>query len=422
MERAEAQQLQQIQAGGDRVAGAISGALGGISGGLKAREQRQSQAEQQQFENQMATRGMELEEAKEGFVREEPGEQTTKTPEELARLQEQGEKPVEIGTQGPARPGVQEPGAAEGKLKPRAPSYEAQTKRMNAEAARLNAENSYKSARNKGNTGGMESAVKSMQSGMEITRKQIDDVVRGEVNPEAVLQAYSDNPDAQQALESGDPAQMAQTAKRIAESQLAYQNISYMAATGMPPLDRMDSNPIWQRYAQNEIALTAAFKNGMPLNSPNQAFQGAASEQMPSAMQAWQGVQSLEEGQRFIRKLTAKTMLNINEAERMAGQMAQATRETEERVQLEQQNVQLQQQIMQMQQSMAEQGFTEEGQTLEEQGLTETKELPGGEQVESGMGFRGQQYQPPGREPESFTSGSRGRPKPPRSKYGSSSK
>ncbi len=399
-EKAEGQQLEAIQQGGDRVAGAISGAMGGISSGIKNREARQAQAGQQEFENKMTIRGAELDEAKSGFTREPEGQQpgaapggAAKTPEEQANLQAQGEKPVEIQGQGPSTSGSQDPlrRSDTGKAQDKAKAYSAQTSRMNAETNRINAERNHASAKARGDVQGMATAIKSMQSGMDVTRKQIDAIVRGDVPPQAVLQAYSDNPDAVQALESEDPAQMALTAKRITESQLAYQNISYMASTGLPPIDRMDSSPIWQRYAQNEIALTAAFRNGMPLNSPNQAFQGAMGEQMPSALAAWQGIQSTEEGNQFIRRLAAKTMLRINEADRMAEQQALATKQTEEMTSLTSENAALKTQIEQMSGALATTGSTELGAPVPKTQET----LPGGQQVESGMDARRQQYQPP---------------------------
>lgn len=187
-EIAEAQQLQQIQQGGDRTAAAVSGAAGKIQQARQFKRQEEAQGKELEFRKQAETgrqiqtqRGQELGEATQGFEREpggvqpplvqdermkqlqagmdqgldasQPGaappgaapEAFPGTPEEQQRLATAGEAPVEIGGQGAATPGVQEPqgrGTRPGGLKlsqagerreTRA-DYEAQTRRMEAQA------------------------------------------------------------------------------------------------------------------------------------------------------------------------------------------------------------------------------------------------------------------------------------------------
>lgn len=400
-EQAEAQQLDQIQQGGDRVAGAIREGIGGVAEGYQRREAGKAQGEQQDFENKMTTRGMELEEAKAGFEQAPEGEQapeqalSSKTPEEQQRLVEQGDKPIEISGEGPATPGAQEPGGLRqseaGKSAQQTKQYQADTARMNAMTNRMNAEKSFASARARGDSSGMGAAAESMRKGMDGTRKRLNEIASGDSDPEAILNAYSDNPNAQEALASGDPATMASTAKRLVESELAYQNIAYMAATGSQPVDRNDSNPVWQRYAQNERALRSALRTGQPVDSPNDMFDAMANPNMGSALQAWSGVRTVEEGDSLVRRMTAKGMMNIPEAQRTEAAMAKAARDQAERAELESKLAASQDKIAMLEGAMTGMGSPEFGQPVPKT----TEELPGGQQIESGMDFRRGQYQSP---------------------------
>lgn len=89
-----------------------------------------------------------------GTAGAEAPETSPMSPEEVARLQRQGEQPIEIGGAGPAQPGLQEPGGLRqseaGKKRQELAQYEADTKRMTAQARITATQNKVMQAEAKG--------------------------------------------------------------------------------------------------------------------------------------------------------------------------------------------------------------------------------------------------------------------------------
>lgn len=149
--------------------------------------------------------------------------------------------------------------------------------------------------------------------------------------------AFPDNPDVEMALAEGDDegSPIAGTVMRLLDNKLAMQNINYMAVTGLSAPDYSGYNEIWQTFNMREAEMNAAFRGdvalgplgggdateGQPFRSAVRAAGGTVDTpgQGGAMRRAWagfEGPKAFEQKQQFLRKATARAMVEAQELER----------------------------------------------------------------------------------------------------------
>jgi hypothetical protein len=217
--------------------------------------------------------------------------------------------------------------------------------------------------------------------------------------------AFPDNPDVEAALAAGGAGaksnpQLEATVMRLLDNKLAMQNINYMATTGLSAPDYNGYNEIWQTFNLREAEMNAAFRGdtilgplgggdpteGQPFRAAVQAAGGAVDidpvaegNQGGAMRRAWAGFtgpHAFDQKQQFLRKATARAMVEAQELERR-GQMglkvsggAQALIQANQRIAA---------QDIEIAQQRAELGYGPDTQLVQPgQNVTE---LPGGQRV-----------------------------------------
>jgi hypothetical protein len=239
---------------------------------------------------------------------------------------------------------------------------------ITANAAYLNAEGKAGEAGQKAR----DNAIKVMQDGMAHTRKQMSLLSDAPERAALMAATFPDNPDMEAAIESGDKAQVAATVMRLMDNELAMQNINYMAVTGLAAPDYSGYNEIWQTFNMHEAEINAAFRGDVALgplgggdptavqpfaaairsaggsvdedlNAPGN--QGGA---MRRAWAGFEGPNSFDQKQQFLRKATARAMVEIQELERrgqsglkVSGMAQTITQQDQTIVQLKAENAKL---------------------------------------------------------------------------------
>jgi hypothetical protein len=326
-EIAEAQQMQQIQAGGDRVAGAVTSAAGQVQQARQFTRQEEAQGKELEFRRQAETgrqmqaeRGQELQEATQGFEREPGGAQPPLvqdermrqlqagmdqgldsqpgaapggaapeafpgTPEEQRRLATAGEAPIEIGGQGAAAPGAQDPQgrgtrpgglrlSAAGERRESRADYEAKTRRLEATARIASIQDKVLRSEFAGDKAGRQIIQDQMDAGLEQQMGLLSRVQKGKTNANdfktltkwADEMGMGDSPDGGQLMEllgqsskTGVGPVTPEGQQRLQGFITAYMDRSsmvYAATFGEVPGKFVDmAGPVWGQYmdAQQQV-------------------------------------------------------------------------------------------------------------------------------------------------------------------------
>ena len=184
-----------------------------------------------------------------------------------------------------------------------------------------------------------EAAKEEMRTGLAFTRQAISDLINDEIGPEQVAAAYMSNTEiAKAAAESkADPDSPALkiALSRLLNNKLASQNIRWAAVTGEALPDSQDGD-IYNRFNLRLSEMTAAFRSDRVLAASkgqdptlSDPFRDAARGQgagKGGAMRgAWAGIRDEGEKQRFIRKATARAMMESEALARIGREQLEST-------------------------------------------------------------------------------------------------
>lgn len=204
----------------------------------------------------------------------------------------------------------------------------------NAKANMLNAQANYARATSRGGTQGAEGqakAVASMVKSMETSKGLINDVMSGKVRHHEVAAAFADNPDMQQAATSAGPEGKAAVV-RLLRSRLGSEQVSYMATTGLQPPDYDPDNPVTQRFNARFSEVAASFRSmqqegTVSFDQPGvDAFEQAGQGQdRPMLSESWRGIKDYDSRNRFLRKVTARIMIEAGKLQSQSRGIAKAS-------------------------------------------------------------------------------------------------
>lgn len=320
------------------------------------------------------------------------------------QAQQQAQTPVEQrrpGSYGPTQRALQQEqraqSAAAAEFGER--QLEVDAKMITANAAHLNAQGKAGEAAQKTR----DNAIKVMQDGMKFTREQMSGLADNPERARIMAGAFPGNPDVEMALAAGTGTeanpQLQATVMRLLDNQLAMQNINYMAVTGGAAPDYSGYNEIWQRFNMHEAEINAAFRGDVALGplgggdpTATQPFaeairaaggavdidpvaEGNQGGAMRRAWAGFTGKHAFEQKQQFLRKATARAMVEIQELERRGESGLKVSGMAQQLAQSNQRVVQLEAQVAQQN---AELGYGP--QPFAEPGANVT-ELPGGQRV-----------------------------------------
>jgi hypothetical protein len=275
-------------------------------------------------------------------------------------------------------------------------------KLLTADAAYLNAESKAGEAGEKAR----DNALKVMQSGMQTTKDQMSMLAEFPDRAAIMAGAFPGNPDIEMALEAGggpgakSNPQLEATVMRLLDNKLAMQNINYMATTGLSAPDYNGYNEIWQTFNLREAEMNAAFRGdtilgplgggdpteGEPFRASVRAAGGAVDidpvaegNQGGAMRRAWAGFtgpHAFDQKQQFLRKATARAMVEAQELERQGQMGLKVSGTAQENISLKQEIVGKDAEIAQLR---ADLGYGP-GSQLVAPGQNVT-ELPGGQRV-----------------------------------------
>ncbi len=268
-------------------------------------------------------RGQDVQAAKSGLM-ERPGAEQQQGQEPPPTEQET--KPLELGPQGRF---ISTPQA---KASQQAATGLARSKQatalQNAQTASLNAQTAFEKAKNAGKLEAQKAAYKSMAKGIETTQGFYEQVMTGETPPGPILRNYAKtNPAAAQALESGDPEEMAAVAGRLLKAQRDNQGLAMMESTGeFPPFWGDPNSPAVKRFnSMAPMVASSLDRASEMMGQEDSALEEATTHEMGQLQRAWRGFASDADKQSFIRRTTARLMREVSEIERARGVEAQAS-------------------------------------------------------------------------------------------------
>ena len=249
--------------------------------------------------------------------------------DEIARLREQAEKPLEYtGRQGysPQGPG---PRKSQARLR-----REGQEARILEQQIELNDQRLAKNAFDLERSQAMppserkDEAQKIALQGMDraITDSQdtINKVMSGEILPEQVAAAFPDN----EQLAAGEVDQA--RAVQFLRGRLGSQQLAYMASSGKMPPGYDPSNPVIRQFNQRFNEVAASFRQtgqltGMDMRQGDAFDQATAQQEGGALAMSWQGIRSVDERNDFLRKTTAQIMIEAEQYKAAQGRMLKAS-------------------------------------------------------------------------------------------------
>jgi hypothetical protein len=216
--------------------------------------------------------------------------------------------------------------------------------KRNADANFRNAEANYMDAQTKSGEAreaAEESAKEEMRTGMAQTRQWITDMTNREIEPKRVAAMFMDNSNIQEAMaKDPDGPELQIALSRLLNNRLATQNIRWAAVTG-EALPDYGTGDLYQRFNMRQLEMTAAFRSNSVLTATegqdptlSDPFRQAARYQGAGKggerRQAWSGIRSFEEKEKFIRRATARAMMMADATSREARAQLGATGMAEE--------------------------------------------------------------------------------------------
>ncbi len=286
------------------------------------------------------------------------------------QAQQQAQTPVEQRRPGSYGPTQRQLGQEQATARASQSEFAQRTREVDAKVITANA--AYLNAQGKAGEAGekaRENAIKVMQNGMKNTREQMSMLAEFPTRAAIMAGAFPDNPDVEQALAAGDTnssdSPLPPVIMRLLDNKLAMQNINYMAVTGMSAPDYNGYNEIWQTFNLREAEMNAAFRGDLalgplgggdpsamkPFTESVRAAGGAVDEDpntpgnqggaMRRAWAGFSGPNAFEQKQQFLRKATARAMVESDELTRRAQMDMQTSGLTQELAQVKQSNTQL---------------------------------------------------------------------------------
>lgn len=251
-----------------------------------------------------------------GLEGQAPPETSQRSPEEVARLQAQGEQPVEFGQQGGAAPGVEDPGALRlseaGRRRETRADYQAETQRLHAQARMMEVQNKAMKAEFSGDKEAVKLIRGELNSKLEHQQNLFTRMMNQNPRPNdfSTLQKWAnemgglnDMQDGgqlqqiiQDGMKSGVGPQRPADQRRLQgfiQSYMDRQSMQFAVALGEIPGEFVDfSGPIMQQFGQ----ATQQVKAIMQMQGP--------------AFQAYNGITSQAEKIRFLNRTAAAMVLS----------------------------------------------------------------------------------------------------------------